>query len=148
MFRFFNRGRPKEPDGSIIAFDLQPLYDSLTARQKSEFESQANALHLEIHQMATVYDFAHLMKCCLRKSKNGSLGVASPNETAMFLHDSAFARRTLEIYFPISQFESVKALRQFIPNNSPPNDVLSIISGEAAIRALRQEFYSNGQTLS
>ena len=143
MFRFLQRGRPKAPDGSVVAFDLRPLYDSLTARQQSEFKMLADTLHFDIHQKAVVFDFAYLMQCCLRKRRGDEVGIASPNEAAMFMHDPDFARRTLEVYFPFEQFESVKKLRQFVPNQSLPNDVISIISGEAAIRALRRDFYSN-----
>lgn len=143
MFGFFQKGRRKETDESVIPFYLRPLYDSLTARQKSEFKRLADTLHFEIHQAATVFDFTYLTQCCLRKRRDGELGIALPNEAAIFMHDPDFARRMLEIYFPVEQFESVKKLRQFVPNQSPPNDVISIVAGEAAIRALRRDFYSN-----
>jgi hypothetical protein len=143
MFGFFKKSK-KDLSNSDVAFDLKPLYESLTSSQKVHFNNLANNLHFEIHKFATIKGLNSLCKSFLVKKKFEDPEILSPNLYSFYEHDEELKRHTFEIFYPFNEFSSVKALRHLVDERYPENDILSMISGEAAIRVIKGEFFHMG----
>jgi len=139
VFGFFDKQKKKE-SSTIVAFDLAPLVNSLSPADCVHFHSMADAIHTEIHQHATVGGWGHLMQCWIvRKKGHGySIEVAPPAVASFLASDVDFTKSVYEIAFPISKLSSVAALKHLVDNTRPQNDILSMISGECAIEALKK----------
>ncbi len=140
MFGFFKKSKLTE-DNSVLVFDLKPMYDSLTFTQKSSFNTLADGLHFEIHRVATLSGFEVLLHCAIGKPKNGSAELITSSVMQFLSSDPDMVEQRYDVFFPICEFESVKALRGLVDNRYPQNNILSAISGEAAVRVLRGDFY-------
>lgn len=86
--------------------------------------------------------FPNLRHSAIGKKKFQNPEIFSPNVTMMYLTDPQFARSSLESLYPVEKFDSVRALEFMVNGRVAPNEVLSIISGEAAVRMLRKDFYT------
>jgi hypothetical protein len=140
MFGLFKKSRPES--SSFVAFDLKPLFNTLATNERAKFESLSNHLHLEIHRISTVMGFPNLRQSAIGKKKFQNPEIFSPNVAMMYLADPRFARSSLESFYPVEKFDSVRALEFMVNGREAPNEVLSIISGEAAVRVLRKDFYT------
>jgi hypothetical protein len=139
MFGFFKKS--KQVDSTMTVYDLKPLYNSLSSSQKSHFEALSDMLHMDIHQMAIVSGFNTLLRCAVGQKKGGGPEFITPTATQMYLADSGFASYQLNSFYPISKFDSIAACKNLVNERLPQNSILSVISGEAAVRLLRGDFF-------
>lgn len=140
MFGFL---RKNVKPSSFIAFDLLPLFNSLTPPQKVKFEPLANSFHFEVHREACVMGYTSLLECwvAVKQYSPTEPVLLGPNVVAMLGGDASFAKEKYQVLFPVSELESVKALSRFVSNDiNPPNQILSQISGECAINILKGKF--------
>lgn len=139
MFGFFEKQKTKE-SSSILAFDLAPLVNSLSSADRVHFRSIADAIHTEIHPHATLSGWSHLMQCWVVKKKGHGYTpeIATPAVASFLASDIDFTKSVYEIAFPISTLNSVAALEHLVNRHEPQNDILSMISGECAVKILKR----------
>lgn len=146
MFGFLKKSKLVE--STAVVFDLKPLYESLSSSQKKHFEELASFLHTDIHQIATVSGFSELLRCAVGKKKLSGPEFISPLATQAYIFDKELTVDQFQSFYPISKFDSVQALKDLISEFPPQdatqyasqNELLSAISGEAAVRLLRGDF--------
>lgn len=139
MFGFFKKSKLIE--SSVNTYDLRPLYESLSSSQKSHFDALADMLHTDIHQFAVTSGFSNLLRCAVGQKKSGRPEFITPSATQMYLADNDFTAFQLRSFYPFAEFDSVAAYKGLVDERDPQNSVLSVISGEAAVRLLRGDFF-------
>jgi hypothetical protein len=141
MFGF--RKKPQDNSNSFIAFDLRPLFNSLTASQKIQFEPLANSFHFEVHHQACVMGYRSLLRCwvAIKKELAPAPALLEPSAMAILERHYLSTKSNYEVLFPVSELESVKALSRFVTVDiDPSNHILSQISGECAVNILKKKF--------
>lgn len=140
MFGFFKKSILVESTTHV--FNLKPLYNSLSSSQKTHFDMLADMLYSDIHQFASTSGFSGFERCSVGQKKDGGPEFIFPTPTQMYMFDNDFARFQLHSFYPFSKFDSVVALRNILDETLCEHSVLSVISGEAAVRLLRGDFFT------